>query len=335
MYKKFLIFIGILLLSVNIAVATVIFSKTTKAEYQRRYNNLLNKAATYTTISAADKALYQQHMNDNLNEIEKMMNDSSIPNEIKMTVLKALNESISTMESELNNPNIPISEKIAGIKEAMKSIKTNFIEYQNTKQEQEWKEKLRADQRKKEETLQKAQAEEWESRIASIEKAQKQNELNRKTAQAERNEYLEWRKRHDELLEARKNTICNIVIAANSEGNAVLCFASRKKAYLTYHSKVADPNDNWAEADYACKLQDMSLPSREQWKILVNINKYLSHPFSPSEVFWTSEVIDSNSAYTYNPHSSRNTWFISRRDKEFVGSICVKEFKNYQEIIKK
>ena len=88
MQKRILILIGVMLLMVNIAVASVIFQKDV---YQKRIDRILNKASTYTTISVTEKAEYQKAADEFFNGMEKCLNTSGLYDSQKTFIINTIN----------------------------------------------------------------------------------------------------------------------------------------------------------------------------------------------------------------------------------------------------
>ena len=123
MQKKILILIGILLLIVNIAVAAATFSKDA---FIKKINRMLDKAATYTSITNTERAEYLKAANIFADAFEKCINSGTDDMLVNEMFIKAVDEAWNSVEQDLNNPNYPAADKAQHIKRELKE--KNFLQ---------------------------------------------------------------------------------------------------------------------------------------------------------------------------------------------------------------
>ena len=124
MQKRISILIGVLLLVINFSFASVNISKDI---YQKRIDNILNKAEKYTTISATEKAEYKKSVNEFFNGLEKCLNKSELYDSQKMVIVNTIDMIWKGLEITLTDPNIPVEMKAAFIKKELKEKQLLYL----------------------------------------------------------------------------------------------------------------------------------------------------------------------------------------------------------------
>ena len=344
MYKKLIILLCFILLSINEVVIAVNFSQSTKFEYQQKITRIVNKAATYVNISASEKTWYINYFNKTLNGLEELRKDPNLPESVKNSACKDFYDEIDYMEKYLNNPTISDAQKIQKIKEAIKQILSaesegKQIEEQDRIAEEKWRaeQEARVEAEKKRiyewEEVRKKEKEEYKKRLSEEEAAQKKEQVK---WVAKNSTVQEEAKRQEEIENIKKQCVVKV---------SGLCFnwpkfSSEEEAYFYKGS-----GDYWADANERCKANNMSLPTRDQLQIYY---KYVvsedpgAYAVGITQL-WSSELDGKNSAYILQGYRTSIRWLSWPRHNYGVETMCVKpvddnsplsRFQDYYGILK-